>query len=85
MQLSILSQEETLRALERNGLRSRVVDFACFEFSPLFHHSDEQIHRVEELSDAYHLTFGEDDTMVAYLLEIEFKEGVAPRPPRRPA
>ena len=40
---------------------------------------------MEELSDAYHLTFGEDDTMVAYLLEIEFKEGVAPRPPRRPA
>ena len=37
MQLSILSQEETLRSLERNGLRSRVVDFACFEFSPLFH------------------------------------------------
>ena len=85
MQLSILSQDETLRSLERNGLRSRVVDFACFEFSPLFHEYVDQIHRVEELSDAYHLTFGEDATMVAYLLEITFKEGVAPRPPRRPS
>jgi S-methylmethionine-dependent homocysteine/selenocysteine methylase/SAM-dependent methyltransferase len=85
MQLSILSQEETLRRLERNGLRSRVVDFACFEFSELFHEYDEQMARVEELSDAYHLTFGETDTMVAYLLEIGFKEGVAPRPPRQRA
>jgi cyclopropane fatty-acyl-phospholipid synthase-like methyltransferase len=85
MQLSILSQEETLRQLERNGLRSRVVDFACFEFSDLFRAHHDQIARVEELSDSYHLTFGETDTMVAYLLEIGFKEGVAPRPPRRPA
>ena len=61
------------------------MDFACFEFSALFHEYDEQIARVEELSDSYHLTFGETDTMVAYLLEIRFKEGVAPRPPRTPS
>jgi S-methylmethionine-dependent homocysteine/selenocysteine methylase/SAM-dependent methyltransferase len=79
LQLSILSQRETLRQLERNGLRSRVMDFAFFEFNPLFREYEEQIRRVEELSDAYHLRFGDADTMVAYLLEISLKEGAAPR------
>ena len=85
MQLSILSQRETLRQLERNGLRSRVVDFSFFEFSSLFRDAGEQIGRVEELSDAYHLQFGDTDTMVPYLLEITPKGGVAAPPRRRPA
>jgi hypothetical protein len=85
MQLSILSQRETLRQLDRNGLRSRVVDFTCFEFSSLFHEYDQQIARVEELSDAYHLSFGEADTIVAYLLEIGFEQGAGPRPRRQAA
>jgi hypothetical protein len=70
MQLSILSQAETLRNLARHGLRSRVMDFSFFEFSPVFEDYSTQIKRVEELSDAYHLRFGDVDTMVAYLLEI---------------
>ena len=81
LQLSILSHEETLRQLERNGLRSRVIDFAFFEYSPFFKEYEEQIRRVEERSDAYHLRFGDTDTTVAYLLEIRLKEGV--RPPDR--
>jgi S-methylmethionine-dependent homocysteine/selenocysteine methylase/SAM-dependent methyltransferase len=84
MQLSILSQRETLRRLERHGLRSRVVDFAFLELGPSLAAYAEQIERVEELSDAYHLSFGEESTMVAYLLEIVPKRGAAVRE-RRPA
>jgi hypothetical protein len=79
MQLSILSERETLRQLEARGLSSRVVDFSFFEFTPVFAEHAEQIRRVEELSDAYHLRFGETNTMIAYLLEITRKNGSAPR------
>ena len=41
-----------------------------FHFSPVFYENIDQIRRVEELSDAYHLTFGDEDVMVMYLLEI---------------
>jgi S-methylmethionine-dependent homocysteine/selenocysteine methylase/SAM-dependent methyltransferase len=84
MQLSILSERETLRQLARHGLRSKVVDFAFLELGAALADYREQINRVEELSDAYHLTFGEEDTMVAYLLEIEAEGGTAPRERRRP-
>ena len=70
MQLSILSQSETIRTLARRGLRSRVLDFGFFEFTNVFEDYSTQIKRVEELSDAYHLRFADSDTMVAYLLEI---------------
>jgi hypothetical protein len=79
MQLSILSERETLKQLETRGLDSRVVDFSFFEFTPVFAEHSEQIRRVEELSDAYHLRFGEVNTMIAYLLEITRKNGAAPR------
>jgi homocysteine S-methyltransferase len=71
MQLSVVGQRETSRQLERNGLRSHVVDFSFFPFGPLFESNKEQITRVEELSDAYHLALGGQDVMVAYLLEVE--------------
>jgi S-methylmethionine-dependent homocysteine/selenocysteine methylase/SAM-dependent methyltransferase len=70
MQLSILSQLETSREFERLGLSSRIVDFSFFPFGPLFMQNREQIGRVEELSDAYHLVLGGQDIMVAYLLEV---------------
>ena len=79
MQLSILSERETLKQLESRGLDSRVVDFSFFEFTPVFDEHAEQIRRVEELSDAYHLRFGEVNTMIAYLLEITRKNGTPPR------
>ncbi len=79
MQLSILSERETLKQLDARGLSSRVVDFSFFEFTPVFAEHAEQIRRVEELSDAYHLRFGETNTMIAYLLEITRKNGSAPR------
>jgi S-methylmethionine-dependent homocysteine/selenocysteine methylase/SAM-dependent methyltransferase len=70
MQLSIVGQRETSRLLRELGLRARVVDFSFFPFGPLFERNKEQITRVEELSDAYHLTVGGQDLMIAYLLEI---------------
>ena len=74
MQLSIIGERRTAELLDRNGYQARVVDFAFFEFSDLFKNKNDQIARVEEHSDAYHLTFGETEVMVAYLLEITRKE-----------
>jgi S-methylmethionine-dependent homocysteine/selenocysteine methylase/SAM-dependent methyltransferase len=70
MQLSIVGQLQTERILESQGLEARVVDFSFFPFGPLFDASKEQIERVEELSDAYHVAVGGEDVMVAYLLEV---------------
>jgi release factor glutamine methyltransferase len=70
MQLSILGQARTERLLAEGGLRARVVDFSFFAYGPLFEENREQIDRVEELSDAYHLRFGSEDVIVAYLLEV---------------
>lgn len=70
MQLSIVGQAATERLLAQVGLEARVVDFSFFPFGPLFDASKEQIARVEELSDAYHVSVGGEDVMVAYLLEV---------------
>ncbi len=70
MQLSILSQERTAQLLERHGFEARVVDYCFFELSEMFQRGREHIAHVEELTDAYHLTFGDQDVMVAYLLEV---------------
>lgn len=70
MQLSIVGERETSRQLEELGLQSRVVDYSFFPFGPLFEQNKEQIARVEELSDAYHLVLAGQDVMVAYLLEV---------------
>ena len=70
MQLSILGQARTAELLARAGYAARVVDFAFFDFHQLFKERKSQIERVEDLSDAYHLQFRDEDVMVAYLLEI---------------
>jgi SAM-dependent methyltransferase len=70
MQLSVVGQAATSRILLEHGLRAEVLDFSFFPFGPLFVHNREQIERVEQLSDAYHLMVGGDDIMVAYLFEI---------------
>ncbi len=81
MQLSIIGERRTAELLERHGYQARVVDFSFFEFSDLFKSKNEQIARVEEHSDAYHLSFGTTDMMVAYLLEVTRKpEEESPRP-----
>jgi S-methylmethionine-dependent homocysteine/selenocysteine methylase/SAM-dependent methyltransferase len=70
MQLSILGQAQTEHLLAEGGLQARVVDFSFFPFGPVFAENRQQIARVEQLSDAYHLQFADEDVVVAYLLEI---------------
>ena len=70
MQLSIIGQRRTAALLDRAGFASRVVDFGFFEFTDLFHDKEQQIHRVEQLSDAYHLRLGDQNVIVAYLIEV---------------
>jgi S-methylmethionine-dependent homocysteine/selenocysteine methylase/SAM-dependent methyltransferase len=73
MQLSIIGERRTAQLLDRAGFESRVVDFGFFEFNAVFDEKREQIARVEEHSDAYHLKLGDSDTMVAYLIEVTRK------------
>lgn len=70
MQISILGRARTAELLKEAGLKARVIDFNFFHFSPVFYENMEQIQRVEQLSDAYHLAFGEDAVMGMYLLEV---------------
>ncbi len=75
MQLSIIGERRTTQLLDRWGYQARVVDFGLFEFTGFFNDASDQIARVEDLSDAYHLKLGATDVMAAYLLEITRKEG----------
>jgi S-methylmethionine-dependent homocysteine/selenocysteine methylase len=74
MQLSILGQAETAGILADKGLGARVVDYSFFPFGPAFQRNRVQIERVEESSDAYHLSFRDEDVIVAYLLELRLSE-----------
>jgi S-methylmethionine-dependent homocysteine/selenocysteine methylase/SAM-dependent methyltransferase len=71
LQLSIIGQQRTVEQLDALGFESRVVDFSFFEFHELFQRKSDQIARVEELSDAYHLKLGDRDVIVAYLIEVK--------------
>jgi S-methylmethionine-dependent homocysteine/selenocysteine methylase/SAM-dependent methyltransferase len=73
MQLSIIGQERTAELLDKVGFQGRVVDYAFFPFHELFKEKQEQIERVEQLSDAYHLNLGDEEVMVAYLTEVTRK------------
>ncbi len=73
MQISILGQLRTAELLDKLGLSCRVLDFSFFHFSSQFYENLKQIRLVEELSDAYHLSFGEEEVMVMYLLEIQHR------------
>jgi S-methylmethionine-dependent homocysteine/selenocysteine methylase/SAM-dependent methyltransferase len=70
MQLSIIGQVQTEALLAERGFAARVVDFTFFPFGPIAEENREQIARVEQLSDAYHINVADDDVMVAYVLEI---------------
>jgi S-methylmethionine-dependent homocysteine/selenocysteine methylase/SAM-dependent methyltransferase len=76
LQLSIIGERRTIQLLERLGYQARVADFGFFELGGLFNEKRDQIKRVEELSDAYHLTLGSSEVMVAYLLEVTKKQAV---------
>jgi SAM-dependent methyltransferase len=70
MQLSILSQERTAALLAEHGFEATVVDYSFFEVTDLFARGAEHIAQVEQLTDAYHLRFGDQPVMVSYLLEV---------------
>jgi len=70
MQLSIMSQQQTVELLQEVGLDARVVDYRVFSFPAAFARNAQQIARVEQLSDAYHLCIGDEELLVAYLLEV---------------
>jgi hypothetical protein len=74
MQLSVIGERRTIQLVHSMGYSSRVVDFAFFEFPEPFLDKREQLARVEGSSDAYHLKLGEQDVMVAYLLEISRRQ-----------
>ncbi len=70
VQSSLLSQAETARQLRRAGLHARVIDHQACPLGAELHDRLEQIRRVEDASDAYHYTWGDDHVMTLYLLEI---------------
>jgi hypothetical protein len=72
MQISALSQIRTSELISIAGLDATVIDFSFFYFSPVFDENTDQIKRVSDLSDAFHLSFGQENVMVMYLLEIRF-------------
>jgi S-methylmethionine-dependent homocysteine/selenocysteine methylase/SAM-dependent methyltransferase len=70
VQSSLLSQQRTVEMLTAAGFVAQPVDYTLYSFLPELRESRAQIGRVEELSDAYHLQVGEEDVVVAYLLEV---------------
>jgi homocysteine S-methyltransferase len=70
VQLSILSERRTAALLAGAGLVARAVDFAVYPLPSDYEDSQAQVERVEKLSDAYHLSVGDQAALVAYLLEI---------------
>jgi homocysteine S-methyltransferase len=70
LQLSVLSQQTTAALLDEHDLVGEVVDFGFFPMTEHFDSARPQIEKVEARSDAYHLTIGGSETMVAYLLKI---------------
>jgi len=71
MHLSLLGQHRTASFLEQAGYQCVVLDFTLYDFNPVFEENLQQIERVEQLSDAYHFKFHNDNAMVMYLLEIK--------------
>ncbi len=75
MQVSMLGAHRTETLLRKNGYSAQVIDFNLYQFNPMFNQNLEQIKRVEELSDAHHFTFAENENVMAmYLLEVR-REG----------
>jgi S-methylmethionine-dependent homocysteine/selenocysteine methylase/SAM-dependent methyltransferase len=75
VQLSIVGRAQTVERLRDAGLVATVVDFLLFPFPVELQESRPQLERVEERSDAYHVTVGDDPAVVAYLLEIRHGNG----------
>ncbi|WP_320669506.1 homocysteine S-methyltransferase family protein [Patulibacter defluvii] len=84
VQVSFLSREATVARLAERGLRARVAGYELYPFPEAFASSADQIRRVEDRSDAYHVRVGEQDLAVAYLLEIRWADDAHDGPPWDP-
>jgi len=69
-QLSIVGERRTAELLDEAGYQARVADLGFLELGG---DAREQIARVEEGSDAYHVQLGAGEAMVVYLLEVRRK------------
>ena len=65
-----MGEQRTLERLEHLGYDVRVADYAVVPIETVAERHSPQIEHVERHSDAYHLAIGEQDMVVAYLLEI---------------
>jgi S-methylmethionine-dependent homocysteine/selenocysteine methylase/SAM-dependent methyltransferase len=70
VQLSIVGEQRTVQRLERLGYGVRVVDYEVVPLESMVDGASDQIKHVEAHSDAYGLTVGDQELVVAYLLEI---------------
>lgn len=73
--LSVLSQQRTAALIAEAGLVARVATYSVAPLPTALHEAMDQIERVEELTDAYHLSVGERPAVVAYLLELRHAPG----------
>ena len=71
MQISLVGQARTDIILREAGFSCQVVDFNLYNFSDVFLENREQIRRVADESDAFFMSFREQDVMVMYLLEVK--------------
>jgi S-methylmethionine-dependent homocysteine/selenocysteine methylase/SAM-dependent methyltransferase len=67
---SLLSREKTLQLLAAVGLSAEVVGWELQDLPATYRAQGEHIADVEQLSDGYILSIGEDAVLVTYLLEI---------------
>ena len=65
-----MGEQRTVQRLEHLGYTVRVVDYAVVPLDSVVEGSSGQIKHVASHSDAYGLTVGDQDLVVAYLLEI---------------
>jgi S-methylmethionine-dependent homocysteine/selenocysteine methylase/SAM-dependent methyltransferase len=75
VQLSIVGEQRTVQRLEHLGYGVRVVDYAVVPLESMVEGASDQIKHVEAHSDAYGLRVGDQDLVVAYLLEITAATG----------
>jgi homocysteine S-methyltransferase len=71
--LSTLSQSQTAAQLDAAGLTGRVVAYSVLPFEQSFRDNRAQVDRVEARSDAHHIHIGDEEFLVAYLLQIQHR------------
>jgi S-methylmethionine-dependent homocysteine/selenocysteine methylase len=76
---SLLSRAQTLDLLARNGLAAEVVAWQIEPLPEEYRAHREHLAHVEQGCDGYMLDVGDEDVLVAYLLEVRHNGDPAPR------